>query len=151
MATVFLRINHVAEGETLTERFLINCTPRQENLIRRSNRRVASKDRIALFITLLCAAIPTEETLQARKSYMLEYLDELQELTASTDDEKAPLAKTILSGAKAASNTFFSSPYGLFKVTRSPVSILDKSSDFRVSSIIITNDLDIMLLNTLRP
>lgn len=150
MATVFLRIDHKTAEDNFTERFLFNCTARQESLLRRCNRKQSSKDRVALFVTLLCLALPSQETLQLRKTFLQKFADKLVDLTkVDAEDNTAVINASVLSGAKATCNTFFNAPYGLFKVTKSPLSILDASADFRVSSIIITNDLDVTMLHSL--
>ena len=149
MATVFLRLEHKGEGP-LTERFLFNCTPRQESILRRGNRKQSSKDRVALFITLLCLTLPTDETLMQRKNVLEGVLNNLTQAIKDPLNKSLKVTPSLIQGAKAISTTFLNSPYGAFKVTRSPLSILDASSDFRVSSIIVTNDLDLALLNSLR-
>jgi hypothetical protein len=139
MATVFLRIEHTNKGDRFTERFLIDCSPRQEQMFRRANRKYADKDRTALFITLLCAITPGGETLAVRRAECNEALALLKD---AAQLEENNLDIKLVTSISALVTTFFTSPYGLFKVTRSPTSILDGSSNFRITNVVINNNLD---------
>lgn len=147
MATIFLRLEHKTGDENLTERFLIDCTSRQEALLRRANRKISSKDKLALFVTLLCTIHPSGETLQIRKRQIQNALSVLKDEAQGKDNN---LNLTNIIGANTFINSFFTSPYGIFKVLRSPLSMLDPTADFRVSSVVMTNDIDLGLLNSLR-
>lgn len=147
MATIFLRIDHTGD-ESLTERFLLDCTPRQEALLRRANRKTTSKDRAALLVILLCTLLPNEETLAARKAEVQNALSDLMDILGSQED--AQPTPPILTGASALANTFFASPYGIFKVNKSPISLLDSTADYRVSTVVVMNDLDRSLLGSLK-
>lgn len=151
MSIVLLRIDHPAEP-SLTERFLIDCTARQESLLRRANRKLPSKDRNALFITLLCYLMPKGETLSARKMAMQQAITELKDSLIERNDQASKDLLPIVSGLLSSANTFFASPYGMFKVSRSPLSILDMTSppDYKVSTVIITNDLDPSILPSIK-
>lgn len=147
MATISLRIDHHGEEYT-TERFLFDCTPRQAALLRRSNRKVSSKDKTALFFVLLCTMLPEGETLSSRRIEMQNSFKDLKELASNREDVEA--FNSIITGAANLSNIYFASPYGLLKVLRPPVSILDTSGDKRIVNLVITNDIDISLLTSLK-
>ena len=143
MATVLLRIDNTFEGVRTTDRFLLNCTTRQESILRRANRRISNKDKTALFLSLFCAILPQDETLQQRKQTFNEALDILKD---EAQLEENNLSISLVTSVAGVANIFFTAPYGIFKVTRSPMSLLDSSNDFRITQVTITNNIDTTLL-----
>lgn len=150
MSIVLLRIDHPLEP-SLTERFLIDCSARQESLLRRANRKAASRDKMALFFTILCYLQPRDEMLSARKAVMQQALAELKLSIQDNQDPAVKLLNANLSGIASIINVFLTSPYGMIKVIRSPLSVLDLTSpDHRVTNVVIINDLESSILLALK-
>lgn len=146
MATVFLRIDHIDKSVTQSDKFLINCSSKQEILLRRANRKSTHKDKYALFALMLCSLLPQGDTLNLRKQELLNHVKSLKD---AAQLEENNLSLSLLLNQQSIINTFFSGPYGIFKVLRSPLSILDPAADFRISQIIITNTLDQLLFSSI--
>jgi hypothetical protein len=140
MSTIFLRIDNIIQGaRPFTERFLIDCSEKQEALLRRGNRKDSSKDKTALFISMLTHYSPKQVTLNARRNFMLNRVKNFKD---SLSDLDLNLSPSLITGVNSTLDSFMLSPYGIFKILRNPASILDPTSNFRITNLIITNKID---------
>lgn len=142
MATVFVRIEQL---DKTSDKYLVNATAGQETILKRANRKTSGNDPYALFVCLLGMFMPQDNTLANRRetiSKVLQYLKVGVNKEGYTNLKPETIAKVANINDK-----FFSSPYGIFKVLRSPLSLLDPSADYRVSNIIVTNNVDLTPLH----
>lgn len=144
MSILFVRVENSYDNQVQTDRFLIDCTKRQENILRRSNRQSTQTNKYALFTLLLTSIIPDADTLIGRKQQLSVVIDNLKD---EAQIESNNLNLSLVTGQMSIVNSFFNSPYGLFKITKSPVGLIDQSASFRMTQIVVYNKIDTSLIH----
>lgn len=144
MSTVFIRIENVEEGTS--DKYLISCAASQESILKTANRKDTVDNPAALFIAVFCSILPDSPSLSNRKAAVDKALAFIQN---GIKMQKYPgLSASTVTKALGYSSKFFGAPYGIFKVLKSPLSLLDPSSEYRVSNVLINSTLDLLAVKT---
>ncbi len=139
MSIVFIRVDNLEDG--VSSKYLLNCVSAQEATFKAANRKSSAENAAALFATVFCSLLPGDASLSARRSKVDEVLQFIQR---GVSLQKYPgLDSSTVTRALSINAKFFDAPYGIFKVLRSPLSLIDPSSSFNVSSIQVSNPLDL--------